>query len=513
MDYRLKYVIKETSTNTTQYTIERISDGVLRDISVELLLSSIDEIDGIKIIDGKAKYNGVNYIQVYNMKNTGGKLIQGLNDLETYCKKHNKQEWLDFYNNANNDLPANMVTYSSNKKFKVKCTHCGYERELMLNTFINQQEYACVACQSTRHSKCMSGVNDLYTYCKKNNMEYLIEEYNDNIDIHNIGYGSDNTVSWKCKYGHEWKARPCKRTSGQGCPYCKGSQTSKTERAICNWLKENNVKIIERDKIDGEEFDINIVDYNILIEVNSDATHATPEKIEKDNKKHEIAKRLNKKFIVLMQSCFPYLDDSLYYDIAFKSDKRNYLDELISDLKIKLKEYGLDIETTISKKALAGANKNAVPFERSLLGVYPDIADIWSDKNEVRPELIFAKSRRYIYLKCNKHDNEYSVRADSLANTYQNSRGCVYCSGKLPIKGENDLLTLEPELCRDWNDIDIRPDEVTLHSNKVVNWKCQFCGHEWRTMINNRTGVNKTGCPRCNQQIIKDEDVINNSDF
>ena len=169
---------------------------------------------------------------------------------------------------------------------------------------------------------------------------------------------------------------PDKRVIGRGCPYCKGSQTSKTERAICNWLKENNIEIIERDKIDGEEFDINIVDYNILIEFNSDATHATPEKIEKDNKKRDIAKKLNKHFIVIMQSCFNVLDNSLY-DIVFKSDKRNYLDELICNLKIKLNEYGLDIENNITKKAVANANKNDVPFERSLMGVYSDIKDVW----------------------------------------------------------------------------------------------------------------------------------------
>lgn len=498
MKYSIKYIVIEISTGKVIYTIERKQDGILRDTDFNTVVQCIDSIINADFIDNKLIIDEkVPRLEVNNLKNTGGKIIKGINDLETHCLKNNKQEWLDFYNNADNDLRADEIAYASNKKVKVKCTHCGYERELMLNTFINAQEYACVACQSTYHSKCMTGVNDLYTFCKQNDMQYLLDEIDKNVDCTKIGHRSHLIVNWTCKYGHTWEASIDKRISGRGCPYCKGSQTSKTERAICNWLKENNISIIERGKIDGEEFDINITDHNILVEVNSDATHSSYEKIERDTRKLEIAKRHNKKLIVLMQSCFSDFDESLNYDIKFKSDTKDYLENLLSELSVILNKHGVHLDNTISNNAKALANKNEVPLERSLLGVYPDILDYWSDKNEVGPHLIFAKSRRYIHLVCNKHNNEYMVRADSLANTYKNSKGCLYCSGKLPVKGVNDLLTLEPELCLDWNDTDIRPDEVTLHSNKIVNWKCRLCGHEWKTMINNRTGKNKTGCPNC----------------
>lgn len=503
MKYALLYIILEEKTQTKAYTIERINDGVLKDIDEDILIDHIDEIDNVDMHNNTLVFrkNVVKIIRVYNKNNTGGKLIHGLNDLDTYCRKNNKQEWLDFYNNAKNELSAKDISKSSNKFINIKCTHCGYERRLMLNTFINTQNHACVACQSVNHSKCMTGVNDLYTYCMKNSMEYLLEELDNSIDPRKIGCRSHKKLRWKCSYGHEWDASPDKRVTGRGCPYCKGSQTSKTERAICNWLKENSITIIERGKLGGEEFDINIVDYNILIEFNSDATHFTADKIEKDAKKREIANRLNKKLIVVMQSCFSYFNDELYYDLVFKSDKKDYLKDLIEKLSIILESYGLSIHNTVTNKAIALANKNEVPFERSLLGVYTDIEQYWSDKNEVSPALIYANSRRYIYLKCDRHNNEYSVRADSLAYTYDNSRGCQYCAGKLPVKGETDLLTLEKELCKDWNDMNIQPDEVTIHSNKYVNWKCQFCGHKWKAMINNRTGVNRTGCPNCGQKI------------
>lgn len=269
-----------------------------------------------------------------------------------------------------------------------------------------------------------------------------------------------------------------------------------------------------KERINGEEFDINIVDYNILIEFNSDATHSLEEDRIKDKLKHRIAKELNKELLIVMQQCYKEFDNTLYYDILFNTDKRNYLEDLIEELKIKLREYGLNIENNISKEAKALANKNAVPFERSLLGVYPDIKDIWSDKNEVGPELIFAKSRRYIYLKCNKHNNEYSIRADSLKTMYNTSKGCPLCKSNKATRGVTDLLTIEPELCRDWDEAnEIKPYEVTAHSKKKVMWKCRFCGYRWKEVIKRRVGISGYTCPNCNSIEIKDSDIPGPDDF
>lgn len=66
----------------------------------------------------------------------------------------------------------------------------------------------------------------------------------------------------------------------------------------------------------------------------------------------------------------------------------------------------------------------------------------------------------------------------------------------MAIKGETDLLTLNPILCKEW-DYDknqITPNEVTVSSEKKVWWKCNK-GHEWQASISNRNkGRN---CPYC----------------
>ena len=78
-----------------------------------------------------------------------------------------------------------------------------------------------------------------------------------------------------------------------------------------------------------------------------------------------------------------------------------------------------------------------------------------------------------------------------------NGNGCPYCSGRLVVKGKNDLQTINPILASEWdyekND-KLTPMDVLPNSNKKVWWKC-IKGHEWQARIADR---NKgRGCPVC----------------
>ena len=65
------------------------------------------------------------------------------------------------------------------------------------------------------------------------------------------------------------------------------------------------------------------------------------------------------------------------------------------------------------------------------------------------------------------------------------------------VKGENDLASLFPELCNEWNyekNGELLPTSVTAGSGKKVWWICKN-GHEWCAQIYSRTHGN--GCPIC----------------
>lgn len=470
--------------------------------SIDDIRRKADQIDNVEIADDGdilAVHNTVKIVVLpYNINNTGGLLIEGFNDFETYCRLNNKLEWLDFYNNGGNELPANKISKSSNKIVNIKCTHCGYENKVKLNTFINYKK-ACKACQNEHHNRLITGVNDLYTVCKNKGFDYILEEFNEtNLKPSEVSANSCITkIHWKCRYGHEWITSPSHRLRGQCCPQCSSSQSSRVERIVANWLKSNCVNIIERHKIGGYEFDIDIVDYNILIEFNGERIHTQPEIIEKDKNKAKLAHEIGKKLIVILQRELSFGIVEITHDIEFSVNRKDHINKLCDELIELLDKSGLHIKGYPTNEDIAKATRKTVPFERSILYAYPDIEAIWSPNNMVSPRDIYAKTRNYIKLICSKHNIEYSVRADSLAYTYKNNKGCPICSGSKVVQGVNDLATLEPELMLDWGDNNVSPSELSHHSNVYVNWKCHICGYEWKAMVNNRTGVNRTGCPNC----------------
>lgn len=72
---------------------------------------------------------------------------------------------------------------------------------------------------------------------------------------------------------------------------------------------------------------------------------------------------------------------------------------------------------------------------------------------------------------------------------------CPYCSGRKPIKGENDLSTTHPELAKLWAQDNARsPETVFAHSNIVVSFFCSH-GHRWEEPV--RYLVRRGGCSEC----------------
>jgi len=76
--------------------------------------------------------------------------------------------------------------------------------------------------------------------------------------------------------------------------------------------------------------------------------------------------------------------------------------------------------------------------------------------------------------------------------------GCPYCSGRLPIPGVNDLLTMRPELVEEF-DYDRNAPKLPEHfkefSSQKIWWKCRQGHPSWEAIVANRS--NGKGCPYC----------------
>lgn len=136
-----------------------------------------------------------------------------------------------------------------------------------------------------------------------------------------------------------------------------------------------------------------------------------------------------------------------------------------------------------------------------LLKDYPDLAAKYDfEKNKeigLNFDTITARSSDKAWWKCSKCGNSWFATIASQNDKIEH--GCPYCSGRLVIKGKTDLLTLFPDIAKEWNyekNGDLQPDSIASKSNTKVWWKCSE-GHEWKAAVGNRTH-NQSGCPRCN---------------
>lgn len=147
------------------------------------------------------------------------------------------------------------------------------------------------------------------------------------------------------------------------------------------------------------------------------------------------------------------------------------------------------------------SNKKILPGFNDLATKNPELAKEWNYKknDNLLPTNFSPNSTKKVWWVCKKgHEWEASI-----CNRNGKCSGCPYCSGRKPIVGYNDLVTLNPRLAKEWNyekNGSLRPEDFTLNSQQKVWWRCSN-EHEWETIISNR---NKgRDCPFCgNKKIV-----------
>ena len=145
--------------------------------------------------------------------------------------------------------------------------------------------------------------------------------------------------------------------------------------------------------------------------------------------------------------------------------------------------------------------QNTIKRRGSLEEMFPEIAAEWNyeKNNGLLPQNFVPGSGQKVWWRCEKgHEWEAVIRSRT------NGIGCPYCSGHKTIPGENDLLTLRPDIAAQWNyekNNGLLPQNFAPRSNKKVWWRCEK-GHEWQSSVLNRVKGN-SGCPYCaNQKVL-----------
>ena len=176
---------------------------------------------------------------------SGNQILAGYNDFETKNPKA-AEMWNSMKNGA---LKPNMVSPDSKKVVWWICEK-GHEWKAS----VSSQNKNVNPCKYCANKVVLPGFNDVFT-----RFPYLENEWdkekNGSLNPRMMLPGSNKTVFWKCKEGHEWKAPVYRRVEGSQCPYCTGRIAIKgeTDLATTNpelaseWNFEKNKDLLPKD--------------------------------------------------------------------------------------------------------------------------------------------------------------------------------------------------------------------------------------------------------------------------
>ena len=145
---------------------------------------------------------------------------------------------------------------------------------------------------------------------------------------------------------------------------------------------------------------------------------------------------------------------------------------------------------------------------------------LWEHRPEIFAELDFGKhtpdvlkalgtgSQTIVWWLC---PNGHSYEAKPSARC-SGGLQCPFCSGLLPIVGENDLATLFPDIAREFIGLESgthTPTSLTPGSSRRAQWRCSANpNHLFKAKIYDRT-TSGVGCPFCNKRklLVGDNDL------
>lgn len=140
------------------------------------------------------------------------------------------------------------------------------------------------------------------------------------------------------------------------------------------------------------------------------------------------------------------------------------------------------------------AGKKILKGYNDLQTLNPNLANEWNyEKNDgLSPADVTPGSNEKVWWKCEKgHEWQATI------NNRNRVSGCPYCAGQKVLRGYNDIQTVNPVLCKEWNyekNNGLTPADVTPGSSKKVWWKCEK-GHEWQARVPDRN--RGKDCPYC----------------
>lgn len=158
-------------------------------------------------------------------------------------------------------------------------------------------------------------------------------------------------------------------------------------------------------------------------------------------------------------------------------------------------------QTIIRERALRGVGcaacvNKVVTSTNNLAYCFPIIAQEFnSKKNDITPDKVVAGSNKKYWWVCKTCGFEWQTAP--INRTSSRKSGCPACKNQT-VSETNNLAYLFPELALEFDSKrnGITPNKIVATSAKRVWWKCKAQGHEWETILYQRTRSGSS-CPYC----------------
>ena len=351
----------------------------------------------------------------------------------------------------------------------------------------------------------------LYDYCKQNNKEYLLQEwdYELNIDLDPkiLLPKSNKKVWWKCtKCGHKWFTSINSRIGrNSGCPACSGRVPT---------VGVNDLFTVRPDLKEEWDFEQN-KDMNPL-ELKEGSHAIVWWKCSKCGYKYKLSVKQRTK----NQSCpccsnrvaVAGVNDLFSTRPDLKEEWDYELNKDINPLELKegshaivwwkCSKCGYKYKLSVKQRAKnqncpCCANRVVVAGINDLSTTHPEIAKEWhpTKNGNLTPYMFTSGISQKVWWKCATcgHEWEASIKGRT------HGSGCPLCTNSRVVAGINDLATIHPEIAKEWDyerNAPLAPNQVLAGSNKRVWWICSHCGHKWKTAVYHRA-IKGTGCTNC----------------
>ncbi len=391
--------------------------------------------------------------------------------------------------NKNGDLSPAMVYPSSNKKVWWKCSE-GHEWQAVIGH--RKSGTNCPYCSGR---KVLVGFNDLLTCYPDIAGEWNCDK-NGSLTPEMVTGGSNKSIWWKCKKGHEWYVSVNSRVSqNSGCPYCSNV------KMLSGY---NDLKTLYPELLSEWDYSKNSKDP-------SEYASASKESVWWICKKgHEWKARIANRSILKrgcpvcakeLSTSFP--EQALFYYV------QKYYPEAVNGDKNRLNGVELDIyipsvNTAIEYDGKAwhsqeGAKTREIKKNEMCKNAGIRLIRIREQGLDNYDNCICINRRN------NASESDLEITIDSLLREIgvndssvdlDRDRGEIQ-EGIDYRNKQNSLQELYPEIAKEWDfekNGKLSPEMVSPQSNKRIWWKCDK-GHSWIVSVNNRLKTN--GCPVC----------------